>query len=87
MGPFPYEEHVFIGYMMTARNPASFSWPMLDIASVNFRGLSARTKRGALVYDLSLHEVDVCSLQETKISLGIDERRNGYRILSLPSKC
>ena len=57
------------------------------VASLNVRGISARTKRDTLVHDLSSHEVDVCTLQETKISAGIDERLNGYRILSLPSKC
>ena len=39
------------------------------------------------MHDLSSHGVDVCTLQETKISTGIDERQTGYRILSLPSRC
>ena len=73
--------------MMTTGNLPSFFRRMFTAASLNVCGISARTKHDTLVHDLSSHEIDVCTLQETKISAGIDERCNGYRILSLPSKC
>ena len=72
---------------MTTGNLPSFFRRTFTVASLNVRGISARTKCDTLVHDLSSHEVDVCTLQETKISARIDERSNGYRILSLPRKC
>ena len=66
---------------MTSGNLPTFFQRTFTVATLNVRGLSARTKRDTLVHDLLSHEVDVCTLQETKISAGIDKRCNGYRIL------
>ena len=44
----------------------------LTIASYNIRGLSDKLKKVQLTKDLKFYNVDVCCVQETKITESID---------------
>lgn len=57
-----------------------------NIASFNVRGLVKPEKRLALAKDLVSYQVDICCLQETKVSEHTDEMIGGYKIILLPSK-
>jgi len=63
----------------------SLSRRLFTLGSFNVRGLTSGTKRNSLRLDLSSYNVDVCTLQETKISAGLDEHFGGYRIICMPS--
>ena len=46
----------------------------LTIASYNIRGLTDKLKKVQLSKDLKFHNVDVCCVQETKITEDIDTK-------------
>ena len=54
----------------------------VTVATLNVRGLSSETKKIALVRDMTLRHVDICALQETKVSDVLDRRIDGARILT-----
>ena len=49
-----------------------------NIASFNVRGLVKPEKRLALVQDLTSYHVDICCLQETKVTEHSDENINDF---------
>ena len=57
-----------------------------NIASFNVRGLVKPEKRLALMQDLASYQIDICCLQETKVSEHSDENINDFRLILLPSK-
>ena len=50
----------------------------LTIASYNIQGLTNKLKKIQLSKDLKLYNVDVCCVQETKITEGIDSNIHDY---------
>ena len=58
-----------------------------NIGSFNVRGLSEETKQKSLAKDMMKYNVDVCCMQEMKISNGIDINIEKHRLISLPSEC
>ena len=53
----------------------------LTIASYNIRGLTDKLKKVQLTKDLKFYNVDVCCVQETKITEGIDINIRDYRLI------
>ncbi|XP_065182159.1 craniofacial development protein 2-like [Sycon ciliatum] len=58
----------------------------LNIATFNVLGLKSSLKRTTLTRDLARCAVDVCSLQETKLTDGLDESILGHRLICFPTK-
>jgi exonuclease III len=56
------------------------------IATFNVRGLTKLTKQRDLANDMSRYHIDVCCLQETKVSEFSDEVVDDVRIVLLPGK-
>ena len=54
----------------------------LTIASYNVRGLTDKLKKAQLSKDLKFYDVDVCCVQETKITEGIETNIRNYRLIS-----
>ena len=59
----------------------------LNIAKFNVQGLSSRLKQETLSQDLVAYKVDICCLQETKLTNGLDDIRNGSRCICPPPIC
>ena len=53
----------------------------LTIASYNIQGLTNKLKKIQLSKDLKLYNVDVCCVQETKITEGIDTNIHDYWVI------
>ena len=54
----------------------------LTIGSYNIRGLTDKLKKVQLSKDLKFYDVDMCCVQETKITEGIDTNIRNYRFIS-----
>ena len=54
----------------------------LTIGSYNIRGLTDKLKKVQLSKDLKFYNVDMCCVQETKITEGIDTNIRNYRFIS-----
>ena len=57
----------------------------LRVATFNVRGLTKDYKKENLATDVERYKVDICCLQETKISNGCDKEIKGHQIICLPS--
>ena len=55
--------------------------PAFNIATFNARGLTKPHKLHQLAGDLAKRHIDICGLQETKISAISDELIDDYRII------
>ena len=53
----------------------------ISISNYNVRGLSDNLKKEQLCKDLKFYNVDLCCVQETKISEGFDSKIRDYRII------
>ena len=60
---------------------------MLSLATFNIRGLTEEIKKDHLASDLNRYDIDVCGLQETKISNGADVTIQGHRLICFKSEC
>ena len=60
---------------------------VLSLATFNIRGLTEEIKKDHLASDLNRYDIDVCGLQETKISNGADVTIQGHRLICLKSEC
>ena len=54
----------------------------VTIGSYNIRGLTDKLKKVQLSKDLKFYDVDMCCVQETKITEGIDTNIRNYRFTS-----
>ena len=54
----------------------------VTIGSYNIRGLTDKLKKVQLSKDLKFYNVDMCCVQETKITEGIDTNIRNYRFIS-----
>ena len=59
----------------------------MKIATFNVRGLTQKAKQQDLRKDMHDYDIDICCLQETKVTEESDQIENGYRLILLPSKC
>ena len=57
----------------------------LSVATFNVRGLRSESKQCELVADLNRYGVDICCLQETKISEDLDTNIENYRLINFQS--
>ena len=57
------------------------------IVSFNVRGLSQESNRHHLAQDLARYNIDICCLQEFKVSELSDEMEGSFRVILLPGKC
>jgi exonuclease III len=57
------------------------------IASFNVRGLTDPTKQRQLTEDIARYHIDICCLQETKVSEFSDEIVGNTRVILLPGEC
>eukprot|EP00112_Aurelia_sp_Birch-Aquarium-sp1_P019881 Seg5003.2 transcript_id=Seg5003.2/GoldUCD/mRNA.D3Y31 product="hypothetical protein" protein_id=Seg5003.2/GoldUCD/D3Y31 len=53
----------------------------------NVRGLTDEFKQQQLVHDMGNYEIDICCLQETKITDNRDFNIKDYRLINLQSNC
>ena len=53
-----------------------------NLAKFNVRGLTEESKKIQLIEDSRKYNIQVCSLQETKIREDTDERRGGCRLIT-----
>ena len=60
---------------------------VLSLATLNIRGLTEEIKKDHLASDLNRYDIDVCGLQETKISNGADVTIQGHRLICFKSEC
>ena len=60
---------------------------VLSLATFNIRGLTEEIKKDHLASDLNRYDIDVCGLQETKISNGADVTIHGHRLICFKSEC
>lgn len=60
---------------------------LLSVGSFNVRGLSSDFRRDTLRRDLKRHQIDICTLQETKLSTSVDTEENGYRLICPAPEC
>ena len=67
-------------------NNQKFNKTRTNIASFNVRGLVDPNEQANLLKDMTKYKVDICCLQETKISELSDETRDKYRLILLPGK-
>lgn len=74
-------------YSQTKSNTSKPQKERSKIASFNVRGLVKANKRHQLATDLARRLVDICVLQETKVSELSDELIGEYRLILLPGKC
>ena len=59
---------------------------LLKLGTFNVRCLTKEFKRHQLNLDLKKYEIDICGLQETKISEKVDKNVGNYRMILLPSE-
>ena len=59
---------------------------LFSTGSFNVRGIVDELKQAALANDMVKYGVDVCSIQETKVTDYTDTNINGHRIVCLPAK-
>ena len=57
------------------------------IVTFNVHGLSAAEKKIDLARDINKYRVDICCLQETKVSALCDETIQNVKVILLPCKC
>ena len=60
---------------------------LFTVASFNLRGISSNVQRETLRRDLKVYKVDVCTLQETKVTEAFDQQMSGYRLLCFAPSC
>ena len=58
---------------------------VLSVGTFNVRGLKENQKKQNLVQDMKKYNIDICCLQETKISTGSDINISDYRLITLPA--
>ena len=56
------------------------------IATFNIRGPKNQVKKEEVIEDLKLYGVEICCLQETKITEEVDEEIGGYRLININSE-
>ena len=80
----------------SAGQPAVTQPLMIKIATFNVHGLVSTTKRNDLIKDMSRYGVEICCLQETKVSgetvdeiLSCDgrDKRDRFRLILIPGDC
>lgn len=59
---------------------------ILKLGTFNVRGLTKQFKQNQLAADLKNYDVDICGMQETKISEKIDKDIGNYRMILLSSE-
>ena len=57
------------------------------VSSFNVRGLNSNFRQDALRHDLKSYRVDLCFLQETKLTGSLDTEKDGYRLIALAPQC
>ena len=60
---------------------------LFSVVSFNVRGLSSKFRRDEVRRDLRRHQIDVCTLQETKLSSDLDTEEGGYRFICPAPEC
>ena len=58
-----------------------------SLGSFNVRGLTKRYKQEQLTYDMVNYKLDICCLQETKLTNGMDININDHRLICIPTDC
>eukprot|EP00117_Sycon_ciliatum_P034259 scpid33864/ scgid26189/ Craniofacial development protein 2; p97 bucentaur protein len=57
------------------------------VGSFNVRGLNSNFRQDALRRDLKSYRIDLCCLQETKLTGSLDTEKDGYRLIALAPQC
>jgi len=68
------------------QRPSKFRLGKFSIGTFNVRGLTSAIKKQQLVEDLERYDIQICTLQETKIQIGFDDIIGNYRVFCLPSE-
>ena len=58
-----------------------------SLGSFNVRGLTKQYKQEQLAHDMINYKLDICCLQETKITNGMDININDHRLICIPTDC
>ena len=57
------------------------------VGSFNVRGLNSNFRQDALRRDLKSYRIDLCCLQETKLTGSLDTEKDVYRLIALAPQC
>ena len=60
---------------------------IFNTGTFNVRGLTDEFKQEQLVHDGKKYKIDICCLQETKITENRDINIKDYRLITLQSNC
>ena len=59
----------------------------LSLGSFNVRGLTKQHKQEQPSHDMINYKLDICCLQETEITNGMDMNINDHRLICIPTGC